>query len=207
MRGISWLQQLFRATRLPLVTAVMLVASVAAHPVLASNDVSHGNVMVSPDPANGITPDVLDGQVRSMDRIGTSIVVGGSFTRVQLNGGPVLTRPFLFAFDVNTGAISKTFTPSVDAKVETVESADDGQHVFIGGYFGTVNGQTQRRVAELDVKTGALAPGFSVDVDDGERVMDMSVADDRLFVGGQFSRIGGVDRSRLAAVDVTDGRG
>ena len=158
MRGIGRLQQLFRATRFPLLIALMLVMAGAAHPVLASNDVSHGNVMVSPDPANGITPDVLDGQVRSMDRIGTSIVVGGSFTRVQLNGGPVLTRPFLFAFDVNTGAISKTFTPSVDAKVETVESADDGQHVFIGGYFGTVNGQTQRRVAELDVKTGALAP-------------------------------------------------
>ena len=205
MHGIRWSQQVFRATRFPLVITLMLVVTAATHPVLASNDVSHGDVMVSPDPANGITPDVLDGQVRSMDRIGTSIVVGGSFTRVQLNGGPILNRSFLFAFDVNTGAVSKTFTPSVDAKVESVESADDGQHVFIGGYFGTVNGQTQRRVAKLDVETGALAPGFSVDVDDGERVMDMSIAGDRLFIGGQFSSVGGVDRSRLAAVDVTTG--
>ena len=114
MHGIRGLQPVFRATRFPLVVVLMLVTTAATHPVLASNDVAHGNVMVSSNPANDITPDVLDGQVRSMDRIGTSIVVGGSFTRVQLNGGPILNRPFLFAFDVSTGAISKTFTPNVD---------------------------------------------------------------------------------------------
>lgn len=173
--------------------------------VHASSGLTHGGSIVNPDPSNGVTPDVLDGQVRSFAQVGNLLVVGGTFHQVQLNNGPVLTRNYLFAFDVTTGAVSSTFVPDLDAKVETVEAAGDGASVFVGGYFSTVNGITQKRITKLNVSNGQRVIDFTANVTSGNRVMDMAVSGSRLYLGGQFTKIGSVGRSRLAAVDVTSG--
>jgi hypothetical protein len=197
-----------RSPRLFLLVVASLAIAVMAQPfpsASASNTVSHGTQLVSQNPVNGVTPDVLDGQVRSMDTVGNTMIVGGTFTQVQLNGGPILTRNFIFAFDISTGAISTTFVPQFDRKVETVESAGDGQNVFVGGYFMNVNGAVQKRVTKLNVATGARVAAFATNITSGQRVMDMAVSGSRLYLAGQFAQINGTQRQRLAAVNVNTG--
>ena len=193
-----------RARSVVAVLAVLAAVVFPTGPVAASNDVSH-TLVVNPNPTNGITPDVLDGEVDSMDQVGSLMVVGGTFTQVQLNGGPVLNRRYLFAFNMSTGAVSTTFVPQLDAAVETVESAGDGQNVFVGGTFTTVNGASQPLIAKLNVSTGQPTNGFAVTVNAGKRVRDMGLTGNRLFFGGQFSRVNGTTRSRLAAVNASTG--
>ena len=168
--------------------------------------------LVSSNPVNGITPHIIDGGrqdgVKGMAQIGNTMVVAGSFTQVeQVNGGPTFTRNHIFSFDVTTGAISTTFVPQLDGKVESVQPAPDGLSVFIGGYFGTVNGATHKRVARVYLSNGQNVPGFNANVTSGKRVMDMSIDGNTLYLGGQFSKIGTHERRRLRGAQRRHRRG
>ena len=166
--------------------------------------------LVSSNPVNGITPHILDGGkqdgVKGMAQIGNTMVVAGSFTQVgEANGGPAITRNHIFAFDVTTGHISDSFVPELDGKVESVQPAPDGLSVFIGGYFGTVNGATHKRVARVYLSNGQNVPGFNANVTSGKRVMDMSIDGNTLYLGGQFSKIGTTNVVDFAALNADTG--
>ncbi|MFD0851963.1 hypothetical protein ACFQ07_07005, partial [Actinomadura adrarensis] len=86
-------------------TLTGLTVAVPAHADQRGSDTAHGRV-VGTDPADH-TPQVLDGEVKTIVKLGGKIYVGGSFTQVKEPGGasPTLTRNRLFAFDAATGAI------------------------------------------------------------------------------------------------------
>ena len=166
--------------------------------------------LVNSNPVNGITPHIIDGGrqdgVKGMAQIGNTMVVAGSFTQVeQVNGGPTFTRNHIFSFDVTTGAISTTFVPQLDGKVESVQPAPDGLSVFVGGYFSTVNGQTHKRIARVYLSNGQNVPGFNANVTSGKRVMDMSIDGNTLYLGGQFSKIGSTNVVDFAALNADTG--
>ena len=160
-------------------------------------------VLVNPNPVNN-TPHVLNGRVLQFARIGTTIYVAGSFTQVQASGGgPVLNRTNVFAFDVNTGAISPTWTPNVNGEVNSLQVMPDGSGVFLGGAFRNVGGAASRGVAKVHPTTGARIASFSAPTNGN--VAALALNGSRLFVGGKFSAIKGVSRSRLAAVNTATG--
>ena len=128
--------------------------------------------VVSDDPAN-FTPNVLDGSVKSIQQVGNLVVIGGLFTQIQaFNGGPVLARRNLAAFDATTGAISTTFAPDPDNEVTTVIPAGDGSSVFVGGNFDTISGATAPSLARVNVTTGARLTSFVTPAMSG-RVKDL----------------------------------
>jgi PKD repeat protein len=159
--------------------------------------------IVSADPVN-YTPHVLDGHVNAIVQIGDKVYVGGQFTQVQEDESTtVLARNSLFRFDPVTGAVDTTFTPSVDGEVKALLPAPDGQSIYVGGAFGTVNGVTNRRLTRLSTADGSALPGFTPSVD--ARVNDLRLAGGRLYVAGAFATVDGQPQAALATLDPATG--
>ena len=192
-----------RSFAVSVVSAVMVMTFVQS--AAADPSVFHDRLLVS-NPTNG-TPRILDGGrgdgVKAFAQIGNTMYVGGEFTQVSESSGPTITRNHIFSFDVNTGAISNSFVPQLNGKVESIQPAPDGLSVFVGGYFTTVNGQNAKRIAKISTSNGQLVAGWNANVNTGSRVMDMSIDGNRLFIGGQFTKVNNQTRTNLAALDAS----
>jgi hypothetical protein len=156
--------------------------------------------VVNDDPADH-TPHVLNGRVNAIVQVGSTVVVGGAFKRVQAPGGEIIDRRNLFAFDAGTGAISTGFRPGVNGKVFAL--ATDGSHVFVGGDFSRLSGGDTFNLGKLDL-AGKRVAGFSAPVG-GDSVYDIALANGNLYVGGRFTEVHGAPRSAFAVVDAASG--
>src|SRR3954468_6015291 len=102
--------------RLFAATALTCAALLAATPAAADPAQS---AVVSADPVD-FTPHVLDGTVWALAVVGDTVVVGGSFTKVQDSSRRTsYARKNVFAYGLRDGRI-RSFAPVVDAAVYTV---------------------------------------------------------------------------------------
>ncbi len=178
-----------------------LVAVPLAQPA-AAQTVAQATI-VSANPEN-FTPNILDGKVNAIAQMGTTIVLGGSFTRVQASsGGPILTRSNIVAFSATNGAIS-SFAPTISGEVYDLEPSTDGVSVYVVGSFTQAAGSASSRVARINITTGVKVAGFNVPTINGT-VKNVDLVGSRLLIGGSFSTVGGVNRTRLASLDPTNG--
>ena len=129
---------------------------------------------------------------------------GGTFTQINQPNQPIITQPYLFAFDATTGVIDQSFQPQLDKGVWALEAAPDG-NLLVAGKFTTVNGATWKGIVKLDATTGQRITAFTAKLNSGAMVYDIKLRNGRLFVGGAFTKIGGVARSRLAVLDPMTG--
>jgi hypothetical protein len=186
---------------LPIVLAVALLP-----PSIAGGVNAPHTVIVSDDPVDR-TPDVLgneDWQVMAITQIADRVFVGGKFKRVREAGGhTALRRPYLFAYDADTGEIDRGFRPRLDERVNAMDVAPNGQDLIIGGTFNSVAGSQHSNLARIDGRTGELEPAFETEVH--AQVRDLVVRGDRLFIAGDFTQVEGEDRLGLAALDVVTG--
>jgi hypothetical protein len=179
--------------------AIAVLAGLAGAPSVSAVQVAQ-SVIVSPDPAD-FTPDVLNGRVNAIVRVGDTVVVGGSFAQVAEPGGPTLPRTNLFAFDASTGAVSSAFVPAPNGRVFAL--ATDGVDVYVGGQFGRVSGTPAKRVVKLDLSGGVIG-SFNAQVT-GSEVDDLAFVGGMLYLGGAFTAVNGQGRMNFAAVDGTGG--
>ncbi|BCJ33583.1 hypothetical protein Athai_10860 [Actinocatenispora thailandica] len=150
------------------------------------------------------TPNVADGAVQAIARIGDTVLAGGTFTQVADAGSDTeLSRPYLFAFDAATGAVSTTFRPALSGEVDAIAPGPPGT-VYVGGQFRTVDGVSQKGVALLDLADGSLVRSFDPPYLNGI-VTELSVQGGRLLLGGTFHTVGGLARSGLASLDAGTG--
>ncbi|WP_336921902.1 PKD domain-containing protein [Aquipuribacter sp. SD81] len=152
------------------------------------------------------TPHVLDGEVWAVAEVGSRIVLGGSFTQARNASGntAVVTRNRILAFDKQTGQIDPSFAPSFNATVRTLVAAPDGQSVYVGGQFGSLNGAGVPKIVRLSMSNGARVPGFNPPAPNAV-VYDAKLSGNRLFIAGVFDRVGNTARSRLAELDPATG--
>lgn len=89
-----------------------------------------------------------------------------------------------------------------------------GETVFVGGSFTSARpagaaagvGESQRsNILAYDLRTGALLP-FAPVLNQQVKALAASPDGSRLYVGGQFTKVGAADRYRIAAFDVTSGQ-
>ncbi|MEU8798006.1 PKD domain-containing protein [Spirillospora sp. NPDC048819] len=189
---------------LALGTLTGLTVATPAQADQRGSEPGHGRV-VSDNPADH-TPQVLDGAVKSIVKIGGKIYVGGSFTQVKEPGAgrPTLTRNRVFAFDAATGAIDPNFTPSLNkGEASVLLPAPDGQSLYIGGNFSEINGVRHFVLARINAQTGAPITAFQPQLD--ARVRDLRLAGGRLYVAGTFATAGGAARPALAALNPQTG--
>ena len=125
--------------------------------------------------------------------------IGGSFTAV---GG--VPRSHL-AHVLGNGEVGQ-WSPDPDREVTAL--ARSGGTLYIGGKFSIISGQPRSLIAAFDVATGqanAWHPDATGRIDANPVVAAIAVRGDTVYVGGNFTAIGGRPRRCLAAVDARTG--
>ena len=78
----------------------------------------------------------------------------------------------------------------------------NGNTLYIGGHFNTINSQTRNNIAAFDVTTGMLT---AWDPNASNSVYTFGFNSSMVYAGGQFLTIGGQTRNYIAALDPTSG--
>ena len=171
-------------------------------------DIQHSTV-VSANPVD-TTPHVLDGVVNAIAVVGQKVIVGGEFTQVRnaAANSQTISRTNLFAYDRMTGQIDQNFVPQVDGVVSSLETGANGT-VYVGGLFNTVNGQTARRLTQLNVANGTRNQTFTrAQVNFGD-IFTIVRRANHLYIGGRFDTVTdtvtGAQRHILARLDAESG--
>jgi hypothetical protein len=177
---------------LPVVAAALLLIPLAlpsAHAV--------------PSPTAATTLQFYGGEVHATAQIGNTIYVGGSFTSVGYGSGTI-ARAYLAALDATSGQLVEGFNPKPDNAVDSLLNSTDGARLYAGGIFNRIGGCTPcDRLASLNPATGAANPSFHPQPN--ASVLKMALGGRTLYLGGKFTVVAGVSRSRLAAVDAITG--
>jgi Domain of unknown function (DUF5122) beta-propeller len=133
--------------------------------------------------------------VASLVRVGTQLVIGGSFAAV--NGVP---RVGVAILDSTTGAVLPV-NPVIDGGAYAV--AVSGSTLLVGGAFSTAGGQPRANLAAFSLATGALVTAFIADTDG--RVTKAVASGGALFVVGGFSTVNAAVRYGMAKVALASG--
>lgn len=161
---------------------------------LAQVDATTGAVL-------SFTADAGGGGVNKIVLAGQTMYVGGNFSMI---GGQV--RQGMAAFDLTSGTpalttLSVTLTSSVTPLINTMKVV--GSTLYLGGIFGSVNGQARQGAAAITLPGGVVtpfAPGLSA------QVFDIDVLGPVAYLAGAFSQVNGAYRPAFAAVDAATGR-
>lgn len=182
-----------------LIAFLAIISSLVGSVGLASADIDHGALVPAQPRAD--TPRVLDGIVWDTTRWNNMIIVGGDFAQVEQDGA-VYDQANLMAYDINTGDLITSFDPQINGKIREVEVAEDGQSLFVGGAFNSVNGKTRKRLAKIRTN-GNLVTTFNANV--SSEVNGLALSGGKVYVGGSFLKVEGQPRSKMAAVDAITG--
>ncbi len=147
------------------------------------------------------TADTGGGGVNRIVLAAQTLYVGGNFSMI---GGQV--RQGLAAFDLTSGTpalttLSVTLTSSVTPVINTMKVV--GSTLYLGGIFGSVNGQARAQAAAITVPGGAVTP-FNPGING--QVFDIDVLGPVAYLAGAFSNVNGAFRPAFAAVDAATGR-
>lgn len=189
---------------LALVLALTGAALVAAPSASAVGAPTAQSTLVATVPSRA-TPNITNGVVYAITKVGSQIIVGGSFTTVQNPASSTtLTQPYVLAFDASTGTVSTTFAPVLDGTVEALQPGPTAGTVYVGGYFKTVNGVKSKGVTLLDTTTGAIVGGFKPPALNGA-VWSLASVPGHLLVTGSFTTANSFARGGLASLDPNTG--
>lgn len=186
-------------------TAVLLLATVAAcassHPSSSASSTqnSPGRYLFLVDARtaaiNSDFPDATGGAIVSaIDDGHGGWFIGGSFTNVGdvQRGG--------LAHLGSDGRLDPGFKPQIGNQVDILALARRGNTVFAGGIL---SGGTISSVAAFDARSGKRLWQTS---EGGGLVGSLAFSNGLLYAGGGFTRIGGVIRDGIAALDATTGK-
>lgn len=188
-----------------LLTCLLALGGLAVAPMSASADSYGPGSLVKDVPVAG-TPHVLDGRVSSIAQVGNTMILGGTFTQTRNNDSTtVIERSRLVAFDMTTKQISTTFAPNPNGDVEVVLPAPDGKSVYVGGSYSSIAGAAVKNLAQVNVADGSLVTSFNPATVDG-RVLDLRLANNRLWIAGAFTHVAGHAQKALATVNALTGR-
>ena len=127
----------------------------------------------------------------------SSVFVGGRFSSLWDWQG----RNQLAAIDLETGTL-KPWHADPDWQVMCI--AADGQAVYVGGRFGSINGEARQNIAALDPQSGTPTnwnPGAANG--SATAVYSLAVGGGRVYACGDFTTVGGLPRSFVAAIEST----
>ncbi|MCX6070640.1 MAG: T9SS type A sorting domain-containing protein, partial [Chloroflexi bacterium] len=81
-----------------------------------------------------------------------------------------------------------------------------GNVLYAGGFFGSVNGETRNYLAALDATTGAVVPGWDPNPDGA--IWALAMGPETVYAAGGYERMNGVPVGSIAALEAvrTDGQ-
>ena len=138
--------------------------------------------------------------VRTVALVGNTLLVGGDFSDYG-----TIARPYLVAWDKTSGALDLAFSPQLNAAVRALDGSVDGNSVFVGGDFTTINGAQANRIAKLSVVDGSRDPAFTVSLDAYVKEVVVHTDGNRLFVGGNFRFTNSTNTERFVGLNAATG--
>lgn len=127
------------------------------------------------------------------------VYVAGEFATI--GGQP---RQYLAALDATT-ALATAWNPAPNSLVFAL--AQDGSTIYPGGEYASIGGQSRNFIAALDAVTGA-ASGWNPNSDTYTccgSVSAIVLMGSAVYLGGIFTRIGGLTRNNIVALDAVSG--
>ncbi len=193
-----------------------LVAGLAAAVMIASGlsllqAPAPARAIEGPLPSNVASSWQTNGQVTAIAVAGGIVYVGGRFTSVRPPGKPAGTeevaRTYLAAFDASTGALLTSFNHTVNAAVHSLAVSADGQTLYLGGDFTTVDGAARSRIAAVSVPSGSDPSGALTTWNPGSnaRVASIVASASTVYVSGSFTVVNGNAKQRVAALSPSSG--
>lgn len=168
-----------------------------------------GHTHLVPDRPRTNTPRISNGEIWDIEVVPSlnRVFIAGNFTSLANTIAPTTTinQAGLASYNYQTGLIDTNFRPTFNGGVTAVEASPDGTKLFVGGSFNTVNGVAKQKVASLNLNTGAPLTTFGFTNSTNNQVTALAATNATLYVGGRFSRINGVLRTGLAAVNTASG--
>jgi concanavalin A-like lectin/glucanase superfamily protein len=143
------------------------------------------------------------GTVWALAPVKGKVYVGGNFTTVRPPGDPSgtgnVTRTYLAEFSASTGALVKSFDPTLDGQVTALAVARNGT-LYVGGSFTHVNGHFRNHLAAFSTSTGALT-SWAPNAGSSVLAIAPSPSGAVIYIGGNFGKLDGKDRTRAGAVN------
>jgi hypothetical protein len=171
-----------------LAAAACTVAGLVAAPSAAQADVGAKPLRTwGVGPATTTSTKVGAPRVLAILPLGDRVFVAGTFASVLDTSGASYPVKNLAAFNASTGAFDLGFQGQANNTVTSL-ATDGAGTVFLGGTFGTVNGQARRGLAALDAATGALKP-FAPGVVSPGQVDSVAYAGGALYAAGNFAGV------------------
>lgn len=159
----------------------------------------------------------MHAEVTAFAQVGRRVYVGGNFKYVQRDqaGTGKAYRPYLAAFDVNTGEWDSGFRPVLNGRVRALKALPGGQ-LAVGGYFTAANGARAGGIVALDPATGRTDGSWRASTANRATggvtaVRSFDVQGGYLYVGGSFTHISGgsatspIASRSLARLRLSDG--
>lgn len=140
-----------------------------------------------------------DNTIYAIDAVGSEVYVGGSFTTI---GGA--DRSKIAALDTTTGNAT-SWDPSMNSAGTVKKIIVNGNSVYVGGNFSTVGGDDRNYLAEINKISGSSTPWAPALTGGFNGVLAMALSTSSIYVGGDFTAVGGDTRNYLAEVDRTSG--
>lgn len=179
----------------------------------------------------GWDPKLAGGPVSALAVHGGAIYAGGSFAALStfprsnlaaVNQSGTLVDAFdpgastnvsaQWGFKTNAGMQNGgtwQFSPAPETQVRALALSHDAGRLFVGGTFTQLDGEEHLRLGAVDASNGAAVSGWKPDTSRTDSkppwIVALDVVGNTLYAGGDFNRIGGVERSRIAALDASTG--
>jgi len=129
---------------------------------------------------------------------GNDIYIGGYFS--ALNG---IERNHIGKVNNTNGSVDASWNPGTDGAVLTI--AIDSAYIYIGGSFTSAGGKTRPYIAKLNNTDGSADPTWDPNAQANETVNTITVNGSDIYVGGNFTSLGGQTRNNIAKLNNTDG--
>ena len=147
-------------------------------------------------------------QSYAVNLVDNYVLSGGNFQQIQLQDGSVIDQPYLSIVDWRTKEQVCTDL-DVDGEVLGIEPGPRSNTAFISGRFSKATGadgieRTRNKIALIDLTSCAVDRTFS-SIGANGKITNIEYTGERLFVGGDFTQIGGVNQVFVAELDPTTG--
>ena len=146
----------------------------------------------------------INGIVWDQVVVGDIVYVVGKFSSARPAGSPAgqneSPRGNAMAYNINTGEIVD-WAPTTNGTINTIAASADGQTLYLGGEFTTLNNQTAWRVGAVRASDGQRSP-LAASANGSVKALSVSPDGQTLYIGGAFTQINSLARQRVAALNL-----
>jgi Fibronectin type 3 domain-containing protein len=154
----------------------------------------------------------VNNEVWALASVHGRVVAGGTFTQLSPPAGGTGTALNLAAIavlDADTGAPDTCqFTMAMVGStpgVYALTAAPDGNSIYVGGNFSSINGVTVLRLAQIDPVACTVKPLRVNSISSTVHAVTVSPDGGTIYFGGDFTSVDGQPRGHFASVSATTG--